>query len=81
MMSSLDVVLGRIRAALGDGAALAAEIPRDHRRGDQPADRDLLVYRLEDYKAVVHCGVPVVETVATSNSTASRAFMARAVCT
>ena len=81
-MSSRDVVLGRIRAALGDGAALTAEIPRrTTRRGDQPADLDLLVHRLEDYKVVVHRGVPAAETVATSNSNASRAFTARAVCT
>ncbi|WP_041841736.1 LutC/YkgG family protein [Actinoplanes friuliensis] len=63
-MSSRDVVLGRIRAALGDDAAPPAGIPRDYRRGDQPADLDLLVHRLEDYKAVVHRGVSVAETVA-----------------
>ena len=64
-MNGRDVVLGRIRAALGDGAArAAAEIPREYRRGVRPADLDLLVHRLEDYKAVVHRGVAIAETVA-----------------
>jgi L-lactate dehydrogenase complex protein LldG len=62
-MSGRDVVLGRIRAALGDGAA-AAEVPRDYRRGVRPADLDLFVHRLEDYKAVVHRGVTIADTVA-----------------
>jgi L-lactate dehydrogenase complex protein LldG len=62
-MSSKDVILGRIRSALGPGIA-APEIPRDYRRGsDKPdaglpdlglPDLDLLVERLADYKAVVH---------------------------
>ncbi|GID96643.1 lactate utilization protein C [Amorphoplanes digitatis] len=64
-MSGRDVVLGRIRAALGDGAAnAAAEIPRGYSRGGGPADLDLLVRRLEDYKAVVHRGVAIAKTVA-----------------
>ena len=62
-MSSKDLMLGRIRAALGDTAPPAV-IPRDYRRGDQVADLDLLVHRLEDYKAVVHRGVSIAETVA-----------------
>jgi L-lactate dehydrogenase complex protein LldG len=62
-MSGRDVVLGRIRAALGGGAA-AAEVPRDYRRGVRPADLDLFVHRLEDYKAVVHRGVTIADTVA-----------------
>ncbi|MGW4943084.1 LutC/YkgG family protein [Actinoplanes sp. NPDC004185] len=62
-MSSRELMLGRIRAALGDTAPPAA-IPRDYRRGDQVADLDLLVHRLEDYKAVVHCGVSIAGTVA-----------------
>jgi L-lactate dehydrogenase complex protein LldG len=62
-MNSKDLMLGRIRAALGDTAP-PAEIPRDYRRGDQVADLDLLVHRLEDYKAVVHRGVSIAETVA-----------------
>jgi len=52
-MSSKDVVLGRIRSALGSGVA-APEIPRDYRRGSDKPDFDLLVERLADYKAVVH---------------------------
>jgi L-lactate dehydrogenase complex protein LldG len=63
-MSSRDVVLGRIRAALGDPAPAPAEVPRDYRRGGREADLDLLVERLEDYKAVVYRGVSVAETVA-----------------
>jgi L-lactate dehydrogenase complex protein LldG len=62
-MSSRELMLSRIRAALGDTAP-PAEVPREYRRGDQVADLDLLVHRLEDYKAVVHRGVPVAETVA-----------------
>jgi L-lactate dehydrogenase complex protein LldG len=62
-MSSRELMLGRIRAALGDTAPPAG-IPRDYRRGDQVADLDLLVHRLEDYKAVVHRGVSIAGTVA-----------------
>lgn len=62
-MSARELMLSRIRAALGDTAPPAA-IPRDYRRGDRASDLDLLVERLEDYKAVVHRGVPVAETVA-----------------
>ncbi|WP_246607280.1 LutC/YkgG family protein [Paractinoplanes toevensis] len=52
-MSSKDVILDRIRAALGAGAE-TPEIPRDYRRGPAQVDLDLLVERLVDYKAVVH---------------------------
>jgi L-lactate dehydrogenase complex protein LldG len=52
-MSAKDVVLGRIRAALGDGVT-APEVPRDYRRGESKVDLELLVERLVDYKAVVH---------------------------
>jgi L-lactate dehydrogenase complex protein LldG len=62
-MSSREVILGRIRAALGE-TATPAEIPREYRRGEQVADLDLLVERLKDYKAVVHRGVSIAETVA-----------------
>jgi L-lactate dehydrogenase complex protein LldG len=62
-MSSREVILSRIRAALGDTAA-PAEVPREYRRGARPADLDLLVERLEDYRAVVHRGVSIAETVA-----------------
>lgn len=63
-MSSRDVVLGRIRAALGDPVPAPAQVPRDYRRGARKVDLDLLVERLEDYKAVVYRGVSVAETVA-----------------
>ena len=62
-MSSREVILDRIRAALGDTAP-PAEVPREYRRGDRVADLDLLVGRLEDYKAVVHRGVSIADTVA-----------------
>ncbi|HEU4346393.1 MAG TPA: LUD domain-containing protein, partial [Actinoplanes sp.] len=52
-MSSRDVVLGRIRAALGDGGP-PVRVPREYRRGGGPADLDLLVDRLIDYRAEVH---------------------------
>jgi L-lactate dehydrogenase complex protein LldG len=58
-MSSREEVLGRIRAALGERRP-APEIVRDYRTtDDRPADvlRDVLVDRLEDYKAsVLRCG-------------------------
>jgi L-lactate dehydrogenase complex protein LldG len=63
MSSSREVILGRIRAALGDTAPPSV-IPRDYLRGDRVADLDLLVQRLEDYQAVVHRGVAIAETVA-----------------
>jgi L-lactate dehydrogenase complex protein LldG len=52
-MTAKDVVLGRIRQALGEGVA-APEVPRDYRRGEFAVDLELLVERLVDYKAVVH---------------------------
>jgi L-lactate dehydrogenase complex protein LldG len=52
-MSSKDVILGRVRSALGEGVA-APSIPRDYRRDSNKPDFSLLVERLVDYKAVVH---------------------------
>jgi L-lactate dehydrogenase complex protein LldG len=52
-MSSRDLILGRVRAALGDGGEPVV-VPRNYRRGGSAADLDLLVERLVDYKAVVH---------------------------
>nr|WP_030441009.1 lactate utilization protein C [Actinoplanes subtropicus] len=52
-MSSKDVILGRIRSALGPGLEAPA-IPRNYRRDSDKPDLDLLVERLVDYKAVVH---------------------------
>ena len=62
-MSSKDVILDRIRAALGAGAAVP-EVPRDYRRGAAPPDLGLLVERLVDYRAVVHRTADVPGTIA-----------------
>ncbi|MFD4183787.1 lactate utilization protein C [Rhodococcus sp. NPDC058514] len=56
-MSSREVILGRIRDALTLAPPAAQEIPRDYRTGRTlPDDErlDLLVDRLEDYKARVY---------------------------
>ena len=52
-MSSKDLILGRIRSALGEDPAVP-EVPRDYRREFPAADLELLIDRLVDYKAVVH---------------------------
>jgi L-lactate dehydrogenase complex protein LldG len=62
-MSARDVVLGRIRAAL-DGASKPGDVPREYRRTFGEPDLDLLVERLEDYRAVVHRGADVAAIVA-----------------
>ena len=62
-MSSRDVVLSRIRAAL-DGAAKPPEVPREYRRTFDQPDLNLLVERLVDYRAVVHRSSDVAATVA-----------------
>ena len=51
--SSKDLILHRIRAALGDDPSVPA-VPRDYRRAFPAADLDLFIDRLVDYKAVVH---------------------------
>src|SRR3954454_5219668 len=61
-MNSRDLILGRIRSALADGAAAPA-VPRDYRRGDDRPDLDLLVERLADYRAVVHRAADVGATI------------------
>ena len=63
-MSSRDLILGRVRAALGESAVgesaagevppAPVDIPRDYRREFPPPDLDRLVDRLVDYKATVH---------------------------
>jgi L-lactate dehydrogenase complex protein LldG len=75
-MTARDDVLARIRTAIG-GAPLPA-VPRDYRTADgraagDPALLDLLVDRLEDYKAtVLRCeSGQVAATVATALSAAS----------
>ncbi len=59
-MNAREEVLGRIRTALGETRAPAPEVVRDYRlTDDRPAGRllDVLVDRLEDYKAsVLRCG-------------------------
>jgi L-lactate dehydrogenase complex protein LldG len=62
-VSSKDVILGRIRSALGSGVE-AAPVPRDYRRGEAKVDLDLLVERLVDYKAVVHRSSSIRSTIA-----------------
>jgi L-lactate dehydrogenase complex protein LldG len=52
-MSSKDLILGRVRAALADNPAVPS-IPRSYRREFPPADLDMLIDRLVDYRAVVH---------------------------
>jgi L-lactate dehydrogenase complex protein LldG len=51
-MSSKNLILRRIREALGDTPG--NEVPRAYRQGPAPVDLDLLVARLVDYQAVVH---------------------------
>jgi L-lactate dehydrogenase complex protein LldG len=63
-MSSKDLILGRVRAALRDQPAVPA-IPRDYRRSFDPADLDLFVERLVDYKAVVHQGAEIAAIIKT----------------
>jgi len=63
-MSSKDLILGRVRAALRDQPA-APDIPRAYRREFAPADLELFVERLVDYKAVVHRGASVADTIRT----------------
>jgi L-lactate dehydrogenase complex protein LldG len=62
-MSSKDLILGRIRTALGPEPELKP-VPRDYRRGGQTADLELLIERLTDYKAVVHRSADVPGTIA-----------------
>lgn len=52
-MSSRDLILGRVRAALRD-APVVAEAPREYRPAGRAADLDVLIDRLVDYKAEVH---------------------------
>ena len=63
-VSSKDVILGRVRAALASGASEAPAIPRDYRRGSAEVDLELLVERLVDYKAVVHRASSVSSAIA-----------------
>lgn len=60
-MSTRDLILGKVRAALADvPAGEDVAIPRDYQRSRTGPDIvELLVDRLVDYKAVVHRDVPV----------------------
>lgn len=55
-MSARDEILARVRTAHAD--TVAPTVPREYQRADaSPADLDLLVDRLVDYRAEVHrCG-------------------------
>ncbi|MFD2091083.1 LutC/YkgG family protein [Blastococcus deserti] len=74
-MSAREEILGRIRTALGPDRAAPPEVQRDYRLTDDREPevlRDVLVDRLEDYKAtVVRCGpAAVAATVAEALRTA-----------
>ncbi|WP_244317297.1 LutC/YkgG family protein [Micromonospora terminaliae] len=54
-MTARDVILGRLRAALGEPRPAPAEVPRDYRpAGGVAADLDLFVGRIADYRATVY---------------------------
>jgi L-lactate dehydrogenase complex protein LldG len=77
-VSSKDLILGRVRAALASGVTAPA-IPRDYRRGTGQVDFELLVERLVDYKAVVHRVNAEKSAAAGSVEAAVRAAVARIV--
>ncbi|MET8832501.1 LUD domain-containing protein [Micromonospora sp. NPDC004540] len=64
-MTGRDLILGRLRAALGEPRAAPAEVSRDYRpAGSVVTDLDLFVDRLTDYRATVHrCGAADVARV------------------
>ncbi|MEV0155808.1 LUD domain-containing protein [Micromonospora sp. NPDC050686] len=65
-MSSHDLVLGRLRAALAAGGPAAPiEVPRDYRQAGA-LDLEQLVERLTDYRAQVHriAAAAVADTIA-----------------
>jgi L-lactate dehydrogenase complex protein LldG len=51
--TSRDLILSRVRNALAD-APVAPAVPRDYRPAGRPADLDVLIDRLVDYRATVH---------------------------
>ncbi|TDC38185.1 lactate utilization protein C [Micromonospora sp. KC213] len=54
-VSAREVILGRLRAALGGPVPAPAEVARDYRGpGSAVVDLDLFVERLTDYRATVH---------------------------
>ncbi|MGQ5264495.1 LutC/YkgG family protein [Micromonospora sp. ZYX-F-536] len=53
-MTSRELILGRLRAALGGTPPTPGEVPRDYRPASGAGDLDVLVHRLTDYRATVH---------------------------
>ncbi|GAB3932514.1 LutC/YkgG family protein [Micromonospora vulcania] len=53
-MTSRELILGRIRAALGPTPSAPGDVPRDYRPAGGAVDLDVLVHRLTDYRATVH---------------------------
>ncbi|MET8367549.1 LUD domain-containing protein [Micromonospora sp. NPDC005194] len=64
-VTSRDLVLGRLRAALATGSPAPAPAPRDYRQADA-VDLDQLAQRLTDYRAHVHrvAEAAVADTIA-----------------
>ncbi|MFF0317567.1 lactate utilization protein C [Micromonospora sp. NPDC005252] len=64
-VTSRDLVLGRLRAALATGSPAPAPAPRDYRQADT-VDLDQLAQRLTDYRAHVHrvAEAAVADTIA-----------------
>ncbi|SIM82029.1 LutC/YkgG family protein [Micromonospora cremea] len=53
-MTSRELILGRLRAALGPSPATPGDVARDYRPAGGAVDLDVLVHRLTDYRATVH---------------------------
>ncbi|MFI6332831.1 lactate utilization protein C [Micromonospora chersina] len=53
-VNARELVLGRIRAALGDTPTTTVGVAREHRPTGTAGDPDLLAHRLTDYRATVH---------------------------
>ncbi|MFJ2030172.1 lactate utilization protein C [Streptosporangium sp. NPDC087985] len=62
-MSAREEILARLRTALAD-APPPVEVPRRYRRAAAPSDLvEILVDRLQDYKAVVHRGIEALPRI------------------
>ncbi|WP_328415615.1 LUD domain-containing protein [Micromonospora sp. NBC_00389] len=53
-MTSRELILGRLRAALGATPTTSGDVPRGYRPAGGAVDLDVLVHRLTDYRATVH---------------------------
>ncbi|MGI5520257.1 LutC/YkgG family protein [Micromonospora sp. CA-259024] len=53
-MTSRELILGRLRAALAAAPSTPGDVPRDYRPAGGAVDLDVLVDRLTDYRATVH---------------------------